>query len=124
MQGALRVRKILGGGMRQVGYLAAAGLYALDHHVERLSDDHAKAKEIGEMLKQLAFIKKVEPIETNIIIFELNDTIDETEFLQKLKDHGIHIIGMGSNKLRMVTHLDYTDQMHQRFLEIMSKLWI
>jgi len=122
MQGALRVRKILGGGMRQVGYLAAAGLYALDHHVERLSDDHAKAKEIGEMLEQLAFIKKVEPIETNIIIFELNDTIDETEFLQKLKDHGIHIIGMGSNKLRMVTHLDYTDQMHQRFLEIMSKL--
>ncbi|MFT4612508.1 MAG: threonine aldolase, partial [Gammaproteobacteria bacterium] len=71
MKGAIRVRKILGGGMRQVGYLAAAGLYALDHHVERLTDDHKKAKEIGEVLEALSIIKKVEPIETNIVIFEL-----------------------------------------------------
>ena len=68
---ALRIRKILGGGMRQSGYLAAAGIYALDHHIERLADDHQKAKEIGGILKNLGFIKKVEPIETNIIIFEL-----------------------------------------------------
>ncbi|WP_111682707.1 threonine aldolase family protein [Winogradskyella tangerina] len=122
MQGALRVRKILGGGMRQVGYLAAAGLYALDHHIERLSEDHSKALEIGEVLSGLTFIKKVEPIETNIIIFELNDDIDENTFLNRLKEKEIHIIGMGSNKLRMVTHLDYTDQMHQRFLEIISQL--
>ena len=120
MEGALRVRKILGGGMRQVGYLAAAGLYALDHHLDRLSEDHRKAIEIGDVLKELSFIKKVEPIETNIIIFELNDTIDENTFLNQLVEKDIHIIGMGSNKLRMVTHLDYTDEMHQRLLEIIS----
>lgn len=120
MKGAIRVRKILGGGMRQVGYLAAAGLYALDNHFERLTEDHKKAKEIGEVLSQLNQIKKVEPIETNIVIFELNDDIDETQFLNRLKDKNIHIIGMGSNKLRMVTHLDYTDQMHKKLLNLLS----
>lgn len=122
MKGALRVRKILGGGMRQVGYLAAAGLYALDHHIERLSEDHKRAKEIGEVLSQLSFIKTVEPIETNIIIFELNDTISETDFLNKLKTKNIHIIGMGSNKLRMVTHLDYTNNMHEVLLTTLKSL--
>lgn len=121
MEGAIRVRKILGGGMRQVGYVAAAGLYALDHHVERLAKDHKKAKEIGVALDQLSIIKKVEPIETNIIIFELESHVDEAEFLNQLSEHDIHIIGMGSNKLRMVTHLDYTDDMHNRLLEILNK---
>ena len=120
MKGAIRVRKVLGGGMRQVGFAAAAGLYALDHHFERLSEDHSKAKEIGEVLSQLASIKKVEPIETNIVIFELNDGIDETKFLNSLEEKNIHIIGMGSNKLRMVTHLDYTDAMHEKLLEILK----
>ncbi|MFP4846868.1 threonine aldolase family protein [Winogradskyella sp. PE311] len=116
MKGAIRVRKILGGGMRQVGFAAAAGLYALDHHFERLSDDHIKAKEIGEILSTLKYIKKVEPIETNILIFELNDNVDETQFLKKLEKKGIYIIGMGSNKLRIVTHLDYTVEMHKKLL--------
>jgi len=120
MKGAIRVRKVLGGGMRQVGFAAAAGLYALDHHFERLSEDHSKAKEIGEVLSQIASIKKVEPIETNIVIFELNDGIDETKFLNNLEKKNIHIIGMGSNKLRMVTHLDYTDAMHEKLLEILK----
>lgn len=120
---ALRIRKILGGGMRQSGYLAAAGIYALDHHIERLADDHQKAKEIGGILKNLGFIKKVEPIETNIIIFELNqETISETEFLQRLAEQQISIIGMGQGKLRIVTHLDYTDAMHKRFLQILQEL--
>ena len=122
MKGALRVRKILGGGMRQVGFAAAAGLYALDHHFERLSEDHKKAKEIGEVLSTLSSIKLVEPIETNIIIFELNDDIDETEFLNGLKEKHIHIIGMGSNKLRMVTHLDYTNDMHEILLKTLKAM--
>ena len=121
MEGAIRVRKILGGGMRQVGYLAAAGLYALDNHIDRLTEDHRKAKEIGAVLEQMSIIKKVEPIETNIIIFELESHVDESEFLQQLSDHDIHIIGMGSNKLRMVTHLDYTSVMHERLLGILNK---
>ena len=122
MKGAIRVRKVLGGGMRQVGFAAAAGLYALDHHFERLSEDHSKAKEIGHVLSQLASIKKVEPIETNIVIFELNDGVDETKFLNTLEEKNIHIIGMGSNKLRMVTHLDYTDEMHGKLLSLLKNL--
>jgi threonine aldolase len=122
MKGALRVRKVLGGGMRQVGFAAAAGLYALDHHLDRLSEDHKKAKELGEVLIKMSAVKKVEPIETNIIIFELNDTVDESKFLNILKDKNIHIIGMGSNKLRMVTHLDYTNEMHEKTLDILSTI--
>ena len=122
MQGALRVRKMLGGGMRQVGYIAAAGIYALDHHIERLAEDHQKAKEIGAVLSETSFVKKVEPIETNIIIFELNDAVDETKFLSNLSKKDIHIIGMGSNKLRMVTHLDYTNAMHDKLLDSLRNL--
>ena len=120
MKGAIRIRKIFGGGMRQVGYLAAAGLYALDNNIERLAEDHRKAKEIGEVLSSLSQIKIVEPIETNIIIFELHPDISETVFVQKLTDNNIHIIGMGGGKLRMVTHLDYTDVMHEKLLSIIS----
>jgi len=122
MKGAIRIRKIFGGGMRQVGYLAAAGLYALDHHIDRLKQDHNKAKEIGEMLGTLSQIKTVEPIETNIIIFELNPDVNETVFVQKLAKNNIHIIGMGGGKLRIVTHLDYTDAMHEKLLSILTNL--
>lgn len=121
MKGAMRVRKILGGGMRQVGYLASAGIYALDNHLDRLTEDHKKAKEIGATLENLSIIKVVEPIETNIVIFELESHVDEIEFLEQLKSHNIHIIGMGSNKLRMVTHLDYTNNMHEKLLQILNK---
>ena len=120
---AIRVRKILGGGMRQVGYLAACGIYALDNHLERLAEDHKRAKEIGEALTALDPIKKVEPIETNIIIFELDQTkISELDFLKKLEDNKISIIGMGQGKLRIVTHLDYTEEMHGHFLEVVEEL--
>ncbi|MFC4220400.1 threonine aldolase family protein [Flagellimonas marina] len=120
---ALRVRKVLGGGMRQSGFLAAAGIYAIDHHVERLAEDHKKAAEIGELLSTLDFIKKVEPIETNIIIFELDESkITSADFLAKLTEKQISIIGMGQGKLRIVTHLDYTDNMHQHFLKILQTI--
>ncbi len=115
---ALRIRKILGGGMRQSGFLAAAGIFALDEHVERLSEDHKKAVEIGSTLQELSFIKKVEPIETNIIIFEIDETHSSSHgFTEKLLRSDIHIISMGQGKLRMVTHMDYTDTMHSYLLE-------
>ncbi len=120
MQNALRIRKILGGGMRQVGYLAAAGLYALDHHIDRLADDHLRAKEIATILSDLPFVKKVEPVETNIIIFELLDKNMEFQFLNDLKAQGIILSGMGNGKLRIVTHLDYTQDMHAQFLQLLS----
>jgi len=120
---ALRIRKVFGGGMRQAGFLAAAAIFALDHQVERLKDDHRKAKEIGVLLKSLDFIKKVEPIETNIIIFEIDeDTMGSDVFLEKLKEKNVHIIAMGEGKLRIVTHLDYTEIMHQNLMEILQRL--
>ena len=120
---ALRIRKILGGGMRQAGYLAAAGIFALDKQFERLSEDHKKAKEIGNLLQALAFVKKVEPIETNIIIFEIDvNFMSGDKFVEKLKAKDIHIIGMGQGKQRIVTHLDYTMEMHEAFLNILKNL--
>ncbi|SNY99770.1 threonine aldolase family protein [Flagellimonas pacifica] len=120
---ALRVRKVLGGGMRQSGFLAAAGIYAMNYHIDRLADDHKRAKEIGEVLIRLEIIQKVEPIETNIIIFELDETkMSSNNFLAKLEEHNISIIGMGQGKLRIVTHLDYTQEMHLHFLKVLKTL--
>lgn len=119
---AFRIKKMLGGLMCQSGYLAAAGIFALDHHIERLADDHQRAKEIGNVLKSLPYIKKMEPIETNIIIFNLDESINDTVFIEKLKERNIEIISMGDYKLRIVTHLGYTDEMHDRFLTILKDL--
>jgi len=120
---ALRIRKVLGGGMRQAGYLAAAGIYALDHHIYRLSEDHKKAEELGAQLEQLSFVKKVEPVETNIIIFEIDENkLSSDAFLELLAKKGIQMIGMGQGKLRMVTHMDYTDEMHAHTLKQLISL--
>ncbi|WP_396638090.1 threonine aldolase family protein [Maribacter sp. R77961] len=120
---ALRIRKILGGGMRQSGFLAAAGIFALDEHIARLSEDHKKALEIGLALETVSYVKKVEPIETNIIIFEIDeDNISSDAFTEKLRSLDIHIISMGQGKLRMVTHMDYTDAMHNYILETLQHL--
>jgi len=123
IQKALRIRKVFGGGMRQAGFLAAAATYAIDNQVNRLAEDHERAKEIGATLEDLSFIKKVEPIETNIIIFEIDETKMSSEaFVEKLREKNIHIIGMGQGKLRIVTHLDYSNDMHATFQEILQKL--
>jgi threonine aldolase len=119
---ALRIRKIFGGGMRQAGYLAAAGLYALQNNIIRLEEDHRRAKEIGATLSKLSWVAKVEPIETNILIFEVKPTINEQSLLEKLKQKGISISSMGHGKLRMVTHLDYREVMHGYVLETLGKL--
>ncbi|GGH41468.1 threonine aldolase [Mangrovimonas yunxiaonensis] len=121
MQQAIRMRKVLGGGMRQVGYLAAAGLYALDHHLDRLAEDHTKAKAIGAVLQTLAVVKTVEPIETNIVIFEVDPSQNE-RFVSTLKENNILISNMGSGKLRMVTHLDYTNAMHETLLNTLKAI--
>ncbi|WP_298152951.1 GntG family PLP-dependent aldolase [Flavobacterium sp.] len=119
---ALRIRKILGGGMRQVGYLAAAGIYALDHHVARLADDHRRAKELGALLETLHWVEKVEPVETNILIFSLKAGLKEHQLVAALKERNIAISSMGHGKLRIVTHLDYKEVMHDYVREILSKI--
>ncbi|HLT49758.1 threonine aldolase family protein [Aequorivita nionensis] len=120
MKKAMRVRKVLGGGMRQIGFMAAAGIYALDNHLERLEEDHKKALEISEMLLKQPYIKKVEPTETNIVIFYLTETVSEEKFMNDLLQKNIKISGMGQGKLRIVTHLDYTDAMHEKFLKTLN----
>jgi threonine aldolase len=121
---ALRVRKIFGGGMRQAGYLAAAGIYALDHHIERLADDHRRAKEIAAVLEKLPWIASVEPVETNILIFSIQNYLDEKLITEKLKQKGISISAMGHGKLRIVTHLDYREVMHNYVLEALTNIVI
>lgn len=122
MKHALRIRKILGGGMRQTGYMAAAGIYALENHFGRLTEDHQKAIEIAGVLKKTSFVKKVEPVETNIIIFTLDKNVEQQTFLDVLQKKNIQISTMGPEKLRIVTHLDYTDSMHEQFLNILTNL--
>ena len=122
IQRAIRIRKLLGGGMRQVGYLAAAGIFALDNNIDRLQEDHERARQIGKALDSSPWVASVEPIETNIIIFQLAGGRDEAEFMEELKRNNIHIISMGEGKLRMVTHLDFTDTMLNKVLEVLNDL--
>lgn len=111
---ALRIRKIFGGAMRQSGYLAAAGIYALDNHIERLEVDHMRAKVIATALQNCDLIKKVEPVETNIIIFNVIEEIDDEVFISRMEEAGILISSIGEGKLRIVTHLDFTEKMLEK----------
>ena len=124
MKNALRIRKVFGGNMRQVGYLAAAGLFALENNIGRLAEDHKKAKDIENVLKEVSWVKKIKPVETNIIIFELKSEVDEKRFVNRLAQKNIKIIGMGGGKLRIVTHLDYNDDMHDFFITKLKNLSI
>jgi threonine aldolase len=101
-----RVRKLFGGGMRQAGYLAAACIYALDKHVERLAEDHLLAQKIASVMMESPVVKSILPVETNIVIFELAEGINEAEVLEKLKSYGVLAFAFGKGKIRFVTHLD------------------
>lgn len=118
---ALRIRKILGGGMRQAGYLAAAASYAIDYHWKEMQYDHDKAKELESSLRSLPMLKYIAPVETNIIIFEFETEEIEQLFFDFMIQHQIQLIQMGSGKLRFVTHRDYTDDQHQFVLYVISK---
>lgn len=120
---ALRIRKILGGGMRQVGYLANAASFAMDHHFKRLAIDHRKAKELSAALSAIKWVQSVEPTETNIVIFNI-DTENRTaeDIIQKFKAQHIDLIAMDSSKLRFVTHLDYSDQDHDHVLQTLKNM--
>ena len=118
---ALRIRKLFGGAMRQSGYLAAAGIYALDHHINRLKEDHIRAKKIGRILAGLTYVIKTEEIETNIVIFNLDKSVEEKEFIAFLNKHNIYLISMGEGKLMLVTHLDFTDEMLAKLEQVLKK---
>ena len=119
---ALRIRKIFGGNMRQSGYLAAAGIYALQNNINRLEEDHRRAKELGSALQQCSWVAVVEPVETNIIVFSVQSHSKDLEVIEMLKQKGIAISLLAKGKLRIVTHLDYSQVMHEYVLEIIEKL--
>jgi threonine aldolase len=117
---ARRIRKVFGGGMRQAGFLAAAGIYALQNHVERLKEDHEHARQIAETLEKKNFVKMVLPVETNIIIFELDDSITARELVAKWKEKNVLGYAIASNRVRLVVHLDVTKEMVNRTIEIIN----
>jgi threonine aldolase len=119
---ALRVRKALGGGMRQGGYLAAAGIYALDNNIKGLKEDHRRAREIGKVLEELPYVDEVFPVQTNILIFKLSDKMKDTDFIAKLNERNIKAIIFGPQTIRFVTHLDFNDSMMDEVIEVLKNL--
>lgn len=119
---AKRVRKALGGGMRQAGYLAAAGIYALDNNINRLQDDHLKAKQLEEALLQAPYVESVLPVETNIVIFKLKEGYTEDSFVEALDKQGVKAVGFGPQMVRFVTHLDISDAMLQHTITVLKSL--
>ncbi len=118
-----RVRKVFGGGMRQAGVLAAAGLYALKNNVKRLTEDHHKAGILYSELKAKNFVESILPVYTNIVIFQLKKEIMSGEqFEAILKKQGIRISAFGKNTIRMVTHLDFTENMLHKTVDVLKKL--
>lgn len=117
---ATRIRKVMGGGMRQAGFIAAAGLYALQNNVERLQIDHERAKSLASVLQNSSFVESIYPVETNIVIFKVNTKImSTTQLIDNLKENGINAVSMGNNLVRFVLHLNITDS---EFAFLLSKL--
>jgi threonine aldolase len=118
---AKRIRKVLGGGWRQAGFLAAAGIYALNKHIQRLTEDHQRAKLIAQQLEGLPFVKSILPVETNIVIFQTLSSEVNNQVLAYLKENNVLAAAFGKDKIRFVTHLDFTDVMLERLLEVLKK---
>lgn len=116
-----RRRKNFGGGMRQAGFIAAAGLFALENHIDRLREDHHRAKLIGESLLALDWVKSCYPVDTNIVIAEMTDDIKAADAMHVLAGLGVKCFTFGDDKLRMVTHLDFTAEHLKAFLEVVQQ---
>ena len=123
---ALRIRKILGGSMRQVGYLAAAGIYALENNINRLSDDHIRAKELSELFLKKDFVNEVNDVETNIIIINLKNHSDKVKLIEYFSKRNVLFDwhSMGPKKIRIVTHLNYDKKNHKTLLKIVDNCTI
>ena len=117
---ARRVRKVFGGGMRQAGFLAAAGLYALQNNIDRLSEDHHHAKQIAEALLKKDFTGKMLPVETNILIFEVIERYTAASFCERLKEEKILCIPISPTQVRMVTHLDISSEMIKKLTDLIE----
>lgn len=121
---AHRHRKSLGGGMRQAGYLAAAGLYALEHNLSRLQEDHAKAKILERELRTLAYVTGALPVETNIVIFTLDERLSTDSFLQQLQHQNVRAGSLGHQSIRFVFHLDVSDSQLEALLAALRSVHV
>lgn len=119
---ARRIRKVLGGGMRQAGYLAAACLYGLEHNRKKLETDHRHAKQIAESLETCDFVENIMPVETNFVIFHLKPDLQSDRFLDTIKKHDILALCVGPQRIRLVTHLDTDDRMIAKTCEVLRSI--
>lgn len=119
---ARRLRKAMGGGMRQAGYLAAAGIYALDHHVDRLREDHQHARMLGEALARQPYVVGVRPVQSNIVIFDLREDLTASGVLERLALRQVKASAFGPRTIRLVTHLDVSGEMIARAITALENL--
>ncbi|PSK94215.1 threonine aldolase family protein [Taibaiella chishuiensis] len=112
---ARRQRKLMGGGWRQAGILAAAGIYALDHNIPLLKEDHRRAREIERIVKQYAPVAEVLPVATNIVMVRPAGGLPAAAFVARMREQGIYCVAFGNDLVRFVTHLDFTDQQLAQF---------
>jgi threonine aldolase len=119
---ARRIRKVFGGGMRQAGFLAAAGIYALENNIQRLQQDHQHARMVACALSEQEFVGEVLPTETNIIIFEVKKPFTAQTFVAKLKEHNILGYAISPTQVRLVTHMDITPGMVEKTIETIKKV--
>ena len=119
---ARKVRKVMGGGMRQAGFLAAAGIYALDHHVHRLKKDNDNARKLGDALSALPYVENIRPIRTNIVIFDVKGPHTSHSFLKILESKGIQAAPFGPMTIRFCTHLDVSDEMIEAVIKVLKGL--
>jgi len=119
---ATRIRKVLGGGMRQAGFLAAAGIYALDNHVNRLAEDHQHAKALANELAKASFVSYVMPVETNIVLFDINPHLNADQVVKAFEDKGILCNSTSAKTIRFVTHLDISSSMIDQTIDVIKSL--
>ena len=119
---ARRIRKAFGGGMRQAGFLAAAGIYALENNVKRLKQDNDNARKIGEILRGLPYVENLRPVMTNIVIFDVKPPLTGAIFLEKLEKHSVKAVLFGPNTVRFVTHLHITDAMVEELIGVLKSM--
>lgn len=119
---ARRVRKVFGGGMRQAGIIAAGGLFALKNNIERLKIDHKHAQQIGNTFEDQAWIEKVIPVDTNIVVGCLKDHEKLSKLIESLEKQNIKAMAFGPGMIRMVTHLDISESDTNRVCEAIQNI--
>lgn len=119
---ARRFRKVMGGGMRQAGIIAAGGIYALENHISRLKIDNDRAKELGATLEKCSYVTNIRPIKTNIVIFDINEKWEPLDLLKKLEEHNILAVQFGPKTIRFVTHLDISEEMMNTVNQVLLSL--